>query len=190
MMPMIARDAVDAHVRTRHRVRRAREGPEPAAYHGGSFAPRALRVQSLRSARSTIAEPRLPVRACARWTAPANTGGATINGYVVVAYRFSLTGRVVSTVTSRVQGSTVRRLQMTLPYGRWAVRVKARNRIGWSAASPLSARVTPRVITRLPYSPKLQRDLARGGAACDANARRRRTRGIIGLRAYRRMYIA
>ena len=80
----------------------------------------------------------------ARWSAPTSTGGATINGYVVVAYRFSSTGRVVSIVTSRVQGSTVRRLEMALPYGRWAVRVKARNRLGWSATSPLSARVTPR----------------------------------------------
>lgn len=80
----------------------------------------------------------------ARWSAPANTGGATVNGYVVVAYRFSSTGRVVSIVTSRIQGSTARRLEMTLPAGRWAVRVKARNRIGWSSPSRISARVSPR----------------------------------------------
>lgn len=80
----------------------------------------------------------------ARWSAPSSNGGATINGYVVVAHRFSSTGRVVATVTSRVLGSTARRLELSLPRGRWAVRVKARNRVGWSAPSRVSSRTTPR----------------------------------------------
>lgn len=79
-----------------------------------------------------------------RWSAPVSAGGAPITGYVVAAYRLSSTGRVLAKVTSRVQSAGTRRIEMRLPTGRWVVRVKARNRIGWGALSPRSASVRPR----------------------------------------------
>lgn len=79
-----------------------------------------------------------------RWVPPTTTGGAAINGYVVAAYRLSSTGRVVAKVTSAVQGSSVRRISMRLSTGRWVVKVKARNRIGWGTLSNRSVVVRPR----------------------------------------------
>ncbi|KRA38172.1 MULTISPECIES: zinc-dependent metalloprotease family protein [unclassified Nocardioides] len=78
-----------------------------------------------------------------RWTAPTRTGGAPITGYVVAAYRLSSSGRVLAKVTSTVQSAGTRRIEMRLPTGRWVVRVKARNRIGWGALSNRSAAVRP-----------------------------------------------
>lgn len=79
-----------------------------------------------------------------RWTAPTRTGGTAITGYVVAAYRLSPSGRVVAKTTSRVQSAGTRRIEMRLPRGRWVVKVKARNRVGWGALSPRSAAVRPR----------------------------------------------
>ncbi|MCX6402076.1 MAG: hypothetical protein NTX33_19365 [Propionibacteriales bacterium] len=79
-----------------------------------------------------------------RWVPPTDTGGATITGYVAAAYRLSSTGQVVAKVVSPIQSAATRRISMHLPAGRWVVRVKARNRIGWGALSNRSVVVRPR----------------------------------------------
>lgn len=79
-----------------------------------------------------------------RWSAPTRTGGAPITGYVVAAYRLNASGRVVDSVTSRVQTAGTRHLTMRLATGRWVVKVKARNRVGWGALSKRSTVVRPR----------------------------------------------
>jgi Fibronectin type III domain len=70
------------------------------------------------------------------WSAPASTGGAAINAYVVRAYRIRH-GTVVATVTSSALSATRRSLKMRLPKGRYKLAVMARNSQGYS---PLSAR--------------------------------------------------
>lgn len=72
-----------------------------------------------------------------RWTPPA-TGGAAITGYVLKAFKVSATGRVLGTRRTGVLPAGTTGVQLLLPKGRWAVRVKARNKLGWSAFSPRS----------------------------------------------------
>lgn len=79
----------------------------------------------------------------ARWTPPA-TGGAALTGYVVRAYRLDARGRVVGTARKRALPASATSVALRLPKGRWTVRVKARNRVSWSALSPRSAVVRPR----------------------------------------------
>ncbi|GAA3652999.1 hypothetical protein GCM10022237_11110 [Nocardioides ginsengisoli] len=73
-----------------------------------------------------------------RWSTPV-TGGAAITGYVINAYRLDARGRVVATKHTSVLPGTTQAVQLMLPKGRWAVRIKARNRIGWGPLSPRSA---------------------------------------------------
>lgn len=80
----------------------------------------------------------------AAWRPPTRTGGAAINGYAVVAQRISWSGRVLATRSTRALSASTRRVSMPLPRGRWVVRVKARNRVGWSRLSARSYVVRPR----------------------------------------------
>ncbi|TWH03151.1 fibronectin type III domain protein [Nocardioides sp. J9] len=79
----------------------------------------------------------------ASWARPA-TGGAPITRYQVRAFRLATTGRVVARTAPRAVSSTVRKASLRLPKGRWVVRVRARNAVGWGPWSVASARVTPR----------------------------------------------
>lgn len=80
----------------------------------------------------------------ARWTRPAVTGGTPITGYQITAYRIGITGRVVARTAARSLVATTHRVSLRLPRGRWVVRVRARNSVGWGPLSPASARVVPR----------------------------------------------
>lgn len=73
-----------------------------------------------------------------RWTPPA-TGGAAITGYVIKAFKLTAGGRVIATRSTAVLAAGTTSVQLLLPKGRWAVRVKARNKLGWSGFSPRSA---------------------------------------------------
>ncbi|HWJ10215.1 MAG TPA: zinc-dependent metalloprotease family protein [Nocardioides sp.] len=80
----------------------------------------------------------------ASWTRPAVTGGTPITAYRVTAYRIGLTGRVVAQSTPRTLAPSARRVSLWLPRGRWVVRVRARNAVGWGPLSAASAAVVPR----------------------------------------------
>ena len=80
----------------------------------------------------------------ARWTPPAVTGGTSISGYQITAYRIGVTGRVVARTTARTLAAGTHRVSLRLPRGRWVVRVRARNAVGWGPLSTASVRVAPR----------------------------------------------
>ncbi|NYI46321.1 hypothetical protein BJ993_003401 [Nocardioides aromaticivorans] len=80
----------------------------------------------------------------ARWTPPAVTGGTSITGYQITAYRIGVTGRVVARASARTLAAGTHRVSLRLPRGRWVVRVRARNAVGWGPLSAASARVVPR----------------------------------------------
>lgn len=80
----------------------------------------------------------------ARWSPPAVTGGAPVTGYLVRAYRIGITGRVVARSTPRSVAAATQRVSLRLPRGRWVVRVRARNAVGWGPLSTASVRVVPR----------------------------------------------
>src|SRR5262249_29589774 len=77
------------------------------------------------------------VTATANWSAPTNTGGSTVTGYVVRALRISATGTVLATTTSPVQPASARQLTMTLQAGNYRFTVQAGNEAG---SGPQSAR--------------------------------------------------
>ncbi|TNM37765.1 hypothetical protein FHP29_16495, partial [Nocardioides albidus] len=69
----------------------------------------------------------------ARWSTPP-TGGGTITGYVLKVFRLDARGRVVSRTRTAVLPGTVTAADVVLPRkGRWAVRVQARNDLGWGS---------------------------------------------------------
>ncbi|WP_436699998.1 zinc-dependent metalloprotease family protein [Nocardioides sp. BYT-33-1] len=73
------------------------------------------------------------------WTPPA-AGGGTITGYVIKAFRVDARGRVVARRTSAVLPGTLTGTELVVPRkGRWSVRIKARNDLGWGRFSPRSA---------------------------------------------------
>ncbi|GAA3547645.1 zinc-dependent metalloprotease family protein [Nocardioides daeguensis] len=75
----------------------------------------------------------------ATWTPPA-AGGGRITGYVLQAYRLDARGRVLSRKKTGVLSGAATTADLVLPRkGRWAVRVKARNDLGWGSFSPRSA---------------------------------------------------
>jgi Ca2+-binding RTX toxin-like protein len=81
-----------------------------------------------------------PITAIARWTPPASNGGAAITGYRVFALRMSsaaANATVLQTITSAVQPTNARQLQMTVPAGTYRFQVVAINAAG---AGPRSAR--------------------------------------------------
>lgn len=83
-----------------------------------------------------------------RWAAPARTGGTPVTGYRVLAYRVGPSGRYVGGTlaprATRVLARSTHRIALALPRGRWVIKVRARNRLGWSAASRASRPVVPR----------------------------------------------
>ena len=77
------------------------------------------------------------------WSAPLSTGGATITGYVVYAFRIE-GGAYTNTYTSSALPASTRRLVFKLPKGRYKFAVAARNYVGWSPQSARSATVKAR----------------------------------------------
>jgi hypothetical protein len=74
-----------------------------------------------------------------RWTPPASGGGA-ITGYVLQVFRLDAHGRVLSRSRTGVLSGQATGAEVRLPStGRWAVRLRARNDLGWGAYSPRSA---------------------------------------------------
>lgn len=80
----------------------------------------------------------------ARWSPPPVTGGTPVMAYQVSAYRIGVTGRVVARTSARTLAAGTHRVSLRLPRGRWVVRVRARNAVGWGPLSAASARVVPR----------------------------------------------
>lgn len=80
----------------------------------------------------------------ARWSPPAVTGGTSVTGYQITAYRIGVTGRVVARSAARTLAAGTHRVSLRLARGRWVVRVRARNAVGWGPLSAASARVVPR----------------------------------------------
>lgn len=80
----------------------------------------------------------------ARWTRPSVTGGASITGYQITAYRIGITGRVVARSATRSLAAGTHRAALRLPRGYWVVRVRARNVVGWGPLSTASPRAVPR----------------------------------------------
>lgn len=80
----------------------------------------------------------------ARWTRPSVTGGTAVTGYRITAYRVGITGRVVARSATRTLSAGTHRVSLRLPRGRWVVRVRARNAVGWGPLSTASVRVLPR----------------------------------------------
>lgn len=73
------------------------------------------------------------------WTPP-TSGGGRITGYVLQVFRLDRRGRVLSrTKTSVLPGSATGAELILARKGRWAVRLKARNALGWGPFSPRSA---------------------------------------------------
>lgn len=73
------------------------------------------------------------------WTPPAG-GGASLNGYAVKVFRLDARGRVVARTRTSVLPGTTTSAELVLPRkGRWVVRVRARNVLGWGPLSPRSA---------------------------------------------------
>ena len=85
-----------------------------------------------------------PRTAVVRWIVPASTGGATIRGYQVRAFRLGRHSRVLAAYTSGRMSAGARSTQLVLPRGRYVFRVLAWNAVGsspWSAStSTVSAR--------------------------------------------------
>jgi hypothetical protein len=78
------------------------------------------------------------VNATARWTPPANNGGAPITGYRVRALRMAADGNtVLATTVSAVQPAAARTLVMPLVAGNYRFTVEAINAVG---TGPQSAR--------------------------------------------------
>ncbi|MCR1782188.1 hypothetical protein KVF89_06560 [Nocardioides carbamazepini] len=78
------------------------------------------------------------------WTPPA-TGGGAITGYVIKAFRVDARGRVLARRKSAVLPGTLVGTELVVPRkGRWAVRIKARNDLGWGRFSPRSSPATAR----------------------------------------------
>lgn len=109
------------------------EPPPPATRPGAPGRPRA--VSGARGGARTIV---------ARWARPAVTGGTPVTGYQVRAYRIGFTGRVVARTSPRAVAAATHRVSLRLPRGRWVVRVRARNAVGWGPLSTASARAIPR----------------------------------------------
>ncbi|WP_408898557.1 fibronectin type III domain-containing protein [Nocardioides sp. R1-1] len=73
------------------------------------------------------------------WSPPAGGGGA-VDGYVLKAFRLDARGRVVARTSTGALPSTTTSADVVLPRkGRWVLRVKARNALGWGPFSPRSA---------------------------------------------------
>ena len=73
------------------------------------------------------------------WTPPAS-GGGTITGYVLQVLRLDAHGRVVSSSKTGVLSGQATGAEVRVPRkGRWAVRLRARNDLGWGSYSPRSA---------------------------------------------------
>ena len=85
-----------------------------------------------------------PITATARWTAPANTGGAAIIGYRVKAQLLNSSGRVTKVLTSGLVPSGSRALTMRLAKGHYRFRIVAYNAAGVSPLSAASRIVTAR----------------------------------------------
>ncbi|NHA00309.1 hypothetical protein G5V59_09875 [Nocardioides sp. W3-2-3] len=89
-----------------------------------------------RGGRRTIVAARRP---------PQALGGAPVTRYLVSAYRVGARGRVVArTATAKTLGAGTHKISLALPKGRWVVRVRACNRMGWGPYSSASVRVTAR----------------------------------------------
>lgn len=81
----------------------------------------------------------------AAWRPPTASGGAPVTRYLVSAYRVGARGRVVArTATAKSLSAGTRKISLTLPRGRWVVRVRACNRVGWGPYSTASVRVVAR----------------------------------------------
>lgn len=73
------------------------------------------------------------------WTPPAAGGGA-ITGYVIKAFRVDGRGRVLTRRRSAVLPGTLTGTELVVPRkGRWSVRIKARNDLGWGRFSARSS---------------------------------------------------
>lgn len=73
------------------------------------------------------------------WTPP-TAGGGTITGYALQVFRLDAHGRVLSRTKTGVLSGAATAAELRLPRaGRWAVRIRARNDLGWGAYSPRSA---------------------------------------------------
>jgi hypothetical protein len=84
------------------------------------------------------------VTAVARWSAPANFGGAPITKYRVAAQRLDSRNRVVRNYFSSYTKPTARLLSIRLPRGRYVFKVMAWNKVGASPWSKASRIVTAR----------------------------------------------
>lgn len=79
-----------------------------------------------------------------KWRAPKSAGSHRVTHYRLELRRINARGKAVGkprtvTVTSRTRAREVR-----LGTGRWKVRVRARNHVGWSKHSSWSKAVRPR----------------------------------------------
>ena len=85
------------------------------------------------------------ITATATWRPPTSTGGAAVNGYLVMAYQVNASGKVIRTVRSTVLAAGARSYSMRLPaQGRWRFAVRARNAAGFGPLSARSNTVTAR----------------------------------------------
>ncbi len=85
-----------------------------------------------------------PVNATARWAVPTTTGGYTIVGYKVYAYKLNSRNHVVKTYVSKALKYSARSYAMALPAGRYKFRVVAGAPGGGSPLSSYSGIVTAR----------------------------------------------
>ena len=76
------------------------------------------------------------------WSAPASAGSGAVTGYEVVVYKIK-GGKLVVAARKTVSVSK-RRLSLKLKPATYKIVVRARNGVGWSAASAYSKAVKPR----------------------------------------------
>jgi fibronectin type III domain protein/reprolysin-like metallo-peptidase family M12B len=102
--------------------------PAPAATTPAATAPVIARAQS--------GTPGGRIAARIAWTAPVSTGGQSVAGYRIMAYKLSASGKVVRTITSKVLGAGAHNYQATLKAGLYRFAVVATYATG---AGPTSA---------------------------------------------------
>jgi hypothetical protein len=78
------------------------------------------------------------------WKAPASTGGQTVAGYRIFAYKLNASGKVVRTITSKVVGAGAHSYQATLKRGLYKFAVVATYASGTGPASATSKAVRAR----------------------------------------------